>query len=223
MNVSSRRESGTWHEAYRSEALSDRRRRGHLKKLKRLNLFELNKSGKILDICCGEGEVLELLAEYRFKNLFGVDLALPGPGIAAKPYRYMMSSANCLPIKDASMDCVICTHSLHHLGGLDAVERFLSESMRVLNRGGKLVIIDHYDSLQLRIAFGLFQSPLANLTAFGRNFRQQLIEEHDYLYDYLDHWKSLSRLLTCGKFGKLRWEKDLFFFYAVLEKGHAEK
>lgn len=211
-----RRETDSWHDAYRSEALTGRRQHGHSKKLDRLGVMHLSRDARIVDICCGEGEVLDILGRKGFQNLYGVDLAVPEAAGKSAAFRYISGAANRLPFADQSVDCVVCTHSLHHLGGVEKIREFLEEARRVVKDDGVITLIDHYDSLQLRAAFALFRSPLAQVTAYGRHFRSQLIEEHDYLYEYLDHWQDVYSLLKSGEYGRLHFETDLFFFYARL-------
>ena len=45
-------------------------------------------------------------------------------------------------VADVSMDCVICTMSLHHLPDLAALSSTISEVRRVLKRGGGLYLVD---------------------------------------------------------------------------------
>lgn len=45
-------------------------------------------------------------------------------------------------IADASMDCVICTMSLHHLPDVAALSTTMCEARRVLKRGGRLYFVD---------------------------------------------------------------------------------
>lgn len=221
MNDCVRRETESWHDAYRSDALKGRRQSGHVKKLARLGIMNLDPQARVLDVCCGEGEVLEILKAKGFKNLYGVDLAQPEAAQGKAPFSYISGAANQLPFADQSMDCVICTHSLHHLGGVARIAEFLQEARRIVKPQGLIAVIDHYDSPQLRTAFALFRSPLAAITAYGRHFRSQLIEEHDYLYEYLDHWPEVLKLLRSEQNEVLCYEKDLFFFYAQLRPGSA--
>lgn len=52
---------------------------------------------------------------------------------------FQVGSAYALPLKDKSIDLVICVHTMHHLENPLA---FLNEAARVLKEGGKCVIVD---------------------------------------------------------------------------------
>ena len=214
-----RRESEQWHDAYRSKALAKRRWATHLKKLKRIGILSAPKESRILDVCCGEGEMLELLSAQGMKSLIGADLAPKSPaGGGEGHWHYVATSANRLPFKPGTFDWVLCAHSLHHLGGLANIEALLEDAYTCLKPGGKLVLIDHYDSIQLRLALAVLCSSLAVVTPYTRAFRQQYLEEKEFMYDYLDHWPQLFDLLGHSKFSAFSLKKGLLFFYYTAQK-----
>jgi len=215
-----RRESQAWHHVYRSEALTKRRWATHSKKLKRTGILDAAREDRILDICCGEGEMLEMLASQGMKSLIGADLVpgYPGGGSAQRRWRYVASSAAQLPFKPGTFDWVLCAHSLHHLGGLANIKALMEDAYACLKPGGKLVLIDHYDSIQLRLALAVLCSPLAVVTPYTRAFRQQYLEEKEFMYDYLDHWPQLFDLLGHSKFSAFSLKKGLLFFYYTAQK-----
>jgi ubiquinone/menaquinone biosynthesis C-methylase UbiE len=52
---------------------------------------------------------------------------------------FQVGSAYALPLKDKSVDLVICVHTMHHL---EYPLAFFNEAARVLREGGKCVIVD---------------------------------------------------------------------------------
>lgn len=212
--MTQRRESAAWKQAYHSPSLHRHRAESHYKKMKKLGIFDLNKTARILDVCCGGGEVLEHLKQEGYQSVTGLDLE----PLHSAAFPAVVGGAANLPFLDSQFDAVVCTHSLHHLGGVQAIQNFIGEALRVIQPGGKVYIIDHYDSWHLRWAFGFLQSPLANLFAYGRSFKAQLNEEREYLYDYLDHWSEILHIINAENSAELKIEYDTFFFYAVLEK-----
>lgn len=205
-------ETNNWHDLYRSDRLLRHRQQTHSKKLQRLGVLNFSRQAALLDVCCGTGEMLDILAQNGFQNLTGVDLGeVPQEG--QRSWRFVQGSATKLPFEAESMELILCAHSLHHIGGLNEIKTFFQEAYRCLKPGGRLAVIDHYDSLQLRIAQALIESPLGLLTPYTRDFRRQLLEEKTYLYAYLDRWKQLESFLNSDMFENVVWDRDSFFFY----------
>jgi ubiquinone/menaquinone biosynthesis C-methylase UbiE len=207
-------ESTRWHDAYRSKQLVARRTSSHKRKLERLGALALPRNARVLDLCCGTGEALRILHDEGFTDLSGSDITIEAD-LQKEPWAKLTAAdASKLPYETGSFDAVICMHSLHHLGGVVRIGKTLEECVRVLAPGGRLMVLDHYDSLQLRAAFwGLSKPWLTWPTAGLRNFRLQHEEEWPYLYEYLDSWfavRELFRALPCVPEVE---HQGLFFFY----------
>lgn len=213
-----RQETDAWRKTYRSDILAGRRRDTHFKKLERLGVFDLPKDSRILDVCCGEGEMLEMLAEQGFSRLNGLDLPSECAGRKTNRWHYVPGSATQLPFQNESLDYILCAHSLHHLWPVKNIEAFLKESCRCLKKGGRLALIDHYDSPQMRLALSLILSPLALLTPWTRLFRRQHLEERENLYGYLNDWSRIRGMMTALPLRPVRDNRGLFFFYWIAEK-----
>ena len=211
-----REESDAWKQAYRNQGLVERRRAKHSGKLTRLGVPGWDRSGALLDLCCGTGEVLGLLQSQGFQNLHGLDVSID-PQLGENPsFHVQAGDGRDLPYATGQFSSVLCMHALHHLGGVQGVAASLNEAARVLRPGGKLGLIDHYDSLQLRLAFWACRQPWWTWITPGlKSFRQQLLEEHDYLYDYLDHFDQMQALISGLGFQTEMNARDPFFFYWV--------
>ena len=219
MNDTIRYETQAWQAIYRSDALRKRRFATHRKKIQKINLVDEPKTSRILDVCCGEGEMLDLLVQNGFTNLTGLDLPRKSAGeIRNKSWKYVEGSAAELPFENSSFDFILCAHSLHHLWPAENIKKFLAEAYRCLKSGAKLALIDHYNSPQLQIALSLLLSPLGRITKWSRLFQQQHLEEKEMLFDYLRHWTEVSARIKEFSFTTLSYQKDLFFFYWVLRK-----
>lgn len=201
-----------WHAVYASDALSRRRKKTHLEKLKKLGFFALPRSARILDIACGEGEMLDLMAEQGFTDLTGIDPFAPSK-LKDKPWRFVQGAAAELPFAAGDLDVILCAHSLHHFSGNDEIRGFLSEAARVLSPTGRLYVIDHYDSPQLSLAHAFLMSPFAKLGAWTSAFHDQLCNEREELESYMKRYRVIRRIVREAPFPVQKWRRDLFFFY----------
>jgi ubiquinone/menaquinone biosynthesis C-methylase UbiE len=207
-------ESLQWYTAYRNRQLMRRRTSAHARKLRRLGAMDLARDARILDIACGTGEALRILHAAGFTDLTGSDIMLD-PDLRNEPWAELVETDACeQPFADRSFDAVLCMHSLHHLGGHVRVVRALDDAVRVLKPGGRLMLVDHYDSVQLRAAFwALHKKWLTWPTAGLRSFAKQCEEEWPYLYDYLDASLALRSALDALDLDVEVEERGLFFFY----------
>jgi ubiquinone/menaquinone biosynthesis C-methylase UbiE len=207
-------ETATWHDAYRSKELVARRSASHKRKLRRLGALDLPRTARVLDLCCGTGEALRILHGEGFSNLSGSDVT-PDEELSKEPWVSLTASDACtLPYGASAFDAVICMHSLHHLGGMVRIGKTFEECVRILAPGGRLMVLDHYDSLQLRAAFwGLKKPWLTWPTAGLRNFRRQHEEEWPYMYEYLDAWYAVPEMLVRLPCEVEVYRRGAFFFY----------
>lgn len=211
---SARGETANWHDAYRNKELVARRASSHKRKLRRLSALDLPRSARLLDLCCGTGEALRILHAEGFTHLFGSDITID-EDLSREPWARLTASDACaLPYEANAFDAVICMHSLHHLGGVVRIGKTFEECVRVLAPGGRLMVLDHYDSWQLRTAFwGLKKPWLTWPTAGLRNFRLQHEEEWPYMYEYLDAWFAVPAMLRALPCEVEVQRRGAFFFY----------
>jgi SAM-dependent methyltransferase len=207
-------ETAAWHDAYASKELVARRASSHKRKLQRLGVLGLPRDARVLDLCCGTGEALRILHDEGFTDLSGSDITID-EGLSKEPWvRLRASDACALPYDAGVFDAVVCMHSLHHLGGVVRIGKTFEECVRVLAPGGSLMVVDHYDSPQLRAAFwGLSKSWLTWPTAGLRNFRLQHEEEWPYMFEYLDAWRAVRVMLRSLPCDADVERHGLFFFY----------
>jgi ArsR family transcriptional regulator len=111
-----------------------------------LTLVPPSPQGRLLDIGTGTGRVLELLAP-RVRQALGVDASkamlalararLSDPGLAHCAVR--LADMYRLPLADHAFDTVVLQMVLHHA---EDPAGAVQEATRVLNPGGKLLVID---------------------------------------------------------------------------------
>jgi ubiquinone/menaquinone biosynthesis C-methylase UbiE len=101
--------------------------------------------GRILDIACGTGEQVEVLAEDGFMTA-GIDLS-PAMISRARTRRhpraaFFLGNAENLPFLSGSFECILMSLVLHEMNYSTAI-RAAGEGIRVLTPGGKLILFDY--------------------------------------------------------------------------------
>lgn len=98
---------------------------------------------KILDLGCGNGNIISLLKEKRKGNYYGADISPKmiqegkkrlGPDVELK-----VADAVKLPYGEEMFDIIICNASFHHYTEPD---KAIEEIKRILKRGGVLILGD---------------------------------------------------------------------------------
>ena len=115
--------------------------------------------GCLLEVGCGEGSNLAFLAEaLKGWARFGIDfseakiayLLVEQPGVEA-----VAGDALHLPFADGSFDLVLCRDLLHHVDANR--DQAVSEALRVLRPGGRLVVFESSGRKLLNRVFRLLQ------------------------------------------------------------------
>jgi len=97
----------------------------------------------LLDVGCGTGFLIDLLANQRSARYCGVDLSEEmirvAKGKAIPGAEFTVGSADKLPYPDECFDIVACSQSFHHYPYPD---RAMQEAKRVLKPGGLYILSD---------------------------------------------------------------------------------
>lgn len=128
--------------------------------------------GRVLDLCCGTGDVARALAaaEPGKMQVVGLDFTPEMLEVArqATPprlaVRYEQGDALSLPFPDASFDAVTCAYGLRNLADLD---RGLREALRVLRAGGRLASLEFGRPRQPLLSWIYFAYLRVMLPLFG--------------------------------------------------------
>ncbi|MBI5045981.1 MAG: methyltransferase domain-containing protein [Candidatus Niyogibacteria bacterium] len=102
----------------------------------------LPKNGKVLDIGCGNGRLLELLGETTL-GYTGVDFSknmLQEAQQLHSDKKFVLADALNLPFPDQSFDAVVSLATLHHIPSKEFQRQFFKEAARVLAKNGVLII-----------------------------------------------------------------------------------
>jgi len=113
------------------------------------NLILFNGEGTLLDVCCGDGMITNMLTS-DFKSVVGVDiskelLSRARASIKAEKYNnvsYVNSEAAILPIADDAFDFTICLSAFHYFPGYDYAELTIKELVRITRPSGTILITE---------------------------------------------------------------------------------
>lgn len=146
----------------------------------------------ILDLGCGNGNIISLLKKRKKASYYGVDLSekmiREAKKRVGKDVALTTADAMNLPFQDEMFDIVICNASFHHYTRpLTAVK----EIKRVLKPGGTLVLGDPTCPALLRklLNWGLHLSPSGDFRIYGKKDILPLFSENGFL---VQNWKRLN-------------------------------
>ena len=130
-----------WEAAYR------RTRRSLIKRCRRIKVFNLPTTSRILDYGCGDGLDLRCFRKLGYQRVAGLDRseALLRAGCDGAPV--VVADALKTPFADCSFDVVYVNSVLHHLD----FDKALGEVRRVLRPGGLLCLIEQRSGWPRRI------------------------------------------------------------------------
>ncbi len=144
----------------------------------------LDRATRIVDLGCGEGFALRLLARLGFPNLWGIDYQISKQmrlrqlrgawrNHGRVPFRLRRGDLTRTALPPASQDVAICISTIEH--GVDT-ERFFAEAQRLLKPGGRLLVTTDYweEPLATEPSTGAFGLPWR---VFSRGEVADLIEQ----------------------------------------------
>ncbi|MGD9679016.1 MAG: class I SAM-dependent methyltransferase [Vulcanibacillus sp.] len=122
-----------------------------------LNELGEYKEKAIVDLCCGTGNQLKILAENDFKSLHCLDISDSMLNIAKQSnfnINIYNEDATKTSFEDERFDIAIISFAIHEKDR-DTQERFLEEAYRILKKDGMLLIVDYdYDKSTSKIVSG---------------------------------------------------------------------
>lgn len=122
----------------------------------------LKENDRVLDVACGNGELLARLNEKCPIRGTGLDISEEMVKVAMKRhpgFEYIVSSCAPMQFADGTFDAITVSASFHHFPdpGL-----FAREAYRVLKAGGSLYIAEPYYPAFIRILMNVFFLPIYN-------------------------------------------------------------
>ena len=101
---------------------------------------------RLLDLGCGEGDVLELLEQETNEIAVGIDESIHRIPKREKILPVIIARGEKLPFKNSSLDVVLASqvlHEIHQFSGMKEIKETLREIARILIPGGRCIILDH--------------------------------------------------------------------------------
>jgi ubiquinone/menaquinone biosynthesis C-methylase UbiE len=127
-------------------------------RLRRLVLQELSlpADSKVLDLCCGSGQVTKILVQ-NFRSVVGLDaspLSLKRSRQNVPEAEYVQAFAEEMPLPDNQFDLVHTSMALHEMQP-DQLKQILAEVHRILKPGGIFALIDFHQPRNLLLWPGI--------------------------------------------------------------------
>ncbi|MBI2667162.1 class I SAM-dependent methyltransferase [Candidatus Woesearchaeota archaeon] len=152
----------------------------NFKEEKKILRKEFDKDKKTLDFGCGIGQY-----SYLFNDYLGVDIDKDNIEFARNKFnRKFQVIENISDIKEKKFDQVFSTMTLHHISDKELMIIF-NEISKLLNKNGKLLIIDH-------IEVGLQKNPLGRFILM--NDRGEYFRNVDKLKNLFDKYFRITKL-----------------------------
>src|SRR5262245_27060230 len=173
------------------------------------------RKARVLDLCCGSGDLCFLAEDRGATPVVGVDFTLPMLAVARHRARqgrrralFVHADALVLPFADGSFDAITISYGLRNIADLPAA---LTEMRRVLAPGGRAVVLD-FGKPDNRIAGTLYAGFLRTMMpAVGWLFHG---DPQTYLYipaslERFPAQRGVEALMKSAGFANVRFENRL--------------
>jgi len=169
---------------------------------------------RVLDLCCGSGDLCFLAGDRGAGSVTGADFTLPMLAVArrrasgASRSRFVQADALALPFADASFDVVTISYGLRNIAD---IARALAEMRRVLAPGGRAVVLD-FGKPDNAAARAIYRGMLrAMMPAIGWLFHGDP-ETYLYIPESLERYpaqRGVEKLMQAAGFTGVRYEDRL--------------
>jgi demethylmenaquinone methyltransferase / 2-methoxy-6-polyprenyl-1,4-benzoquinol methylase len=181
----------------------------------RLALSGVPENARVLDLCCGSGDLCFLAEERGSGPVVGVDFTLPMLEVAKRRRRegrrrsrFVQADALRLPFRDGSFDVLTIGYGLRNVADIPAA---LSEMRRVLAPGGRAVVLD-FGKPGHALPAALYRAYLGTvMPAVGWIFHGDP-QTYAYIPASLERYpaqRGVEALMRAAGFGEVRYEERL--------------
>lgn len=181
----------------------------------RLALAGAGPRPRVLDLCCGSGDLCFLAEEMGAGSVTGADFTLPMLAVARKRRAagsrrsaFVQADALALPFANGTFDVLTISYGLRNIADLPAA---LSEMRRVLAPGGRAVVLD-FGKPDNPVAAALYRAYLSLvMPAMGWLFHGDR-DTYDYIPASLERFpaqRGVEKLMREAGFSNPRYEERL--------------
>jgi demethylmenaquinone methyltransferase/2-methoxy-6-polyprenyl-1,4-benzoquinol methylase len=172
-------------------------------------------NARVLDLCCGSGDLCFLAEELGAGSVVGADFTLPMLNVAqrrrrsgSRRSRFIQADALELPFRDGAFDVLTIGYGLRNVADIPAA---LSEMRRVLAPGGRAVVLD-FGKPDRSLPAALYRAYLGTvMPAMGWIFHRDT-QTYAYIPASLERYpaqRGVEALMKAAGFGDVRYEDRL--------------
>lgn len=172
-------------------------------------------AARVLDLCCGSGDLCFLAEELGAGSVTGADFTLPmlavarrRRGAAASKSRFVQADALRLPFPDDAFDVITVSYGLRNIADIPAA---LAEMRRVVAPGGRVVVLD-FGKPDNALAAAVYRAYLrAVMPLMGWIFHGDA-DTYLYIPESLARYpgqRGVEKLMRDAGFGEARYEERL--------------
>ncbi len=173
-----------WELAYARFETPEQEIRKFVARLRELGAEQWPKDSAIVELFCGRGNGLHALQQLGFSQVEGVDLS---PRLLAQYHgtaRTTVADCRELPFAEGTKDVVIVQGGLHHLPTLpNDLDCTFAEIRRVLKRDGRVIFVEPWLTLFLRLVHAICENPLARKCSAKLDALATMIEYERRTYE----------------------------------------
>jgi demethylmenaquinone methyltransferase/2-methoxy-6-polyprenyl-1,4-benzoquinol methylase len=185
--------------------------------VKRVRPVLCRAGARVMDLCCGTGDLLVALERERGAPAIGSDFCHPMLTAAARKTTHAMlmeADALQLPVASASLDLITCAFGFRNLANYEAG---LVELRRVLRRGGMLAILEFSQppNAMVRAAYGFYSRHV--LPMIGGKLSGSP-DAYAYLPESVKKFPGpvqLARMMAAAGFSEVTFERMTFGIVAL--------
>ena len=171
-------------------------------KQKILELCEVPDGGRVLDVGCGNGSLINAIRQKGKMDAYGIDISPNMIEECRKRYdgmHFEVSSGEEIGLSDGCFDVVIICCVLHHLHD---PQKFFEEAYRVLKRGGILIVGEPWNPLPIKQVMDYVLSPLLRAgdnKTFTRKRLRRLFHENGLTIQPDSYEKDFMQIIKAKK------------------------